>query len=113
MKLLVLFFLLMPSVWADQVCLEKGTQKLLEYQSAGRPGTCTANLVAAGRPAETIVEKQVTASEWAVIRERELETPTREAQARQAQARQQKAEAVRAKLGLSAGEFNDLRESLR
>lgn len=99
--------------WAGQVCLEKGTGKLLEYQSGGLPGTCTANAQSAGHPANQIEERTVTETEWAAIYEEQVAAPQR-AQDVQVRADQQAtADVLRQKLGLSAKEFDELKDALR
>ena len=109
----LLLLLLAPPVWANQVCLHKGTGRLLEYQSGGITGTCTANLIAAGIPKGQIQERVITASEWAVLREEQLETPARvEREAKKAQ-RAILAATLQTKLSLSPKEFADLKEALR
>ena len=71
----------LPQAWAHQVCTDKATGRLLEYQSAATPGTCTANAVSSGILAEAVEEREVTDAEWAVIREEHIDRPVREQQA--------------------------------
>ena len=109
----VLSVVVVPVVWAEQVCLDKDTGALLEYQSHATPGTCTRNAVASGKDANDVVERDVTKAEWDAIRKTQIDAPT-EAKRKAADAlRQEKADALQEKLGLSAKEFEDLREALQ
>ena len=102
-----------PVAWADQVCLVKATNTLLEHQSRATPGTCLKNAQAAGFAVDEVEEREVSAEEWALMREALIVKPARDQAKAEATARQQKAEAVRQKLGLSAAEFRDLKDALR
>lgn len=106
--------LLMPaSCWAGQVCFQRSTNALIEYQSVGTPGTCTKNATSNGIPAADVEERMVTAAEWATIKEAQIDQPAKAAQQAREQARHQKALKLRQKLGLTDQEFEDLRDALR
>lgn len=110
----VLALLVATSCYADRVCLEKATGKLVEYQSGNAPlGTLTKNAVACGKKAEDVIEKYVTAEEWKIIEEEQLKKPAREKQVEKEAQRQTKEDKIRTKLGLSKTEFEDLREALK
>jgi hypothetical protein len=96
-----------------RVCLEKASGKLVEYQSGNAAlGTLTKNAIACGKNAEDVIEKYVTAAEWAAIEEEQLKKPAREKAAQKEVARKEKEEKVKTKLGLSNKEFEDLKEAL-
>ena len=110
---LVLSVVVVPVVWAGQVCLDKDTGALVEYQSHATPGTCTRNAVASGLKATDIVERDVTQAEWASIRQAQIDAPAEAKRETEEALRQTKADALQQKLGLSAKEFEDLREALQ
>jgi hypothetical protein len=116
-KLLVVGFLALNGAesvaWADRVSIERATGKLLEYQSAATPGTLVANAVRAGYAEDHVEEREVTAQEWQALREAQIDAPARAVQAQLEGVRRQKEQAMRAKLGLTPQEFDDLREALR
>ena len=93
-----------PLVWADRVCLERATGKLLEYQSRMDEGTCLKNWVTnnpqLGYTAADIVERELTPAAWALMREEKIDKPERAAAAVREAERQVKVSAIRAKLVL-------------
>ena len=110
----VLFLLTLPtSAWAARVCVERGTGKLIEYQSHATPGTLLRNAKAAGYQEAQVEEREVTSAEWTALQEQWIDAPNRAAAIVQAAQRQSKAAIIRAKLGLSAQEFEELKEALR
>ena len=109
----ILVLLFATTAQAGQVCLENGTNRLLEYQSGGSPGTCTRNLVGVGVDPMTFEERTITVREWESIHKREIEQPAQDAREAVEVARQAKEDSIRAKLGLTAKEFDDLRDALR
>src|SRR3990167_1529346 len=112
----VFFILFATPVFADQVCLDRKTGKLIEYQSKATPGTCLINAISAGYTEENVEERQVSLDEWAYIKEELVDKPEREDKEAKEQAkeirRDQKEQSIRTKLGLSAKEFQDLKEAL-
>ena len=117
MKRLIYFMLGLlcwtPVVFAGRVCLEKSTGKLLEYQSFATPGTLTANAISAGYSADQVEEKEVTETEWKVIRQNQLVKPAQDALEAKETDRQQKQQAIIEKLGLTDKDFQDLKEALQ
>ena len=99
--------------WAAQVCLERTTGRLLEYQSDATPGTCTRNAVASGMTATEVEEHEVTEAEWQSLKARWIDHPAQQAREATRVARQQKATVLRQKLNLTEQEFEELREALR
>jgi len=91
-----------------RVCLEKSTGQLLEMQSAATEGTLIRNALRAGRLEADIEEKEVTADEWSVIKERWIDAPGREARAAKMAAK----ESANAKL-VALGFTDDEIESFR
>ena len=93
-----------PLVWADRVCLERATGKLLEYQSRMDEGTCLKNWVTnnpqLGYVASDIEERELTPAAWALMREEKIDKPERAAAAVREAERQVKVSAIRAKLVL-------------
>lgn len=60
------------------ICRERATGKLIESQQSGGvipPGTLTRNAVAAGYAAADIEEVEVTAAEWAAIKQEWIDGP--------------------------------------
>ena len=106
----------MPTASAALACVERATGKLLDYQSHGRPGTCERNWVTEnpqyGYTVGQIEERSITASEWVALRDQWIDAPTRQRKAEREMARQGRETAIRAKLGLSKAEFDDLRAAL-
>jgi len=91
-----------------RICLEKSTGKLVEMQSDPRQGTLIQNAVNAGYAQADVEEKEVTADEWAIVRERWIDAPYREERAAQVAAR----ESANAKL-VALGFTDDEIEALR
>ena len=48
-----------------RICLERATGKLIEMQSAARPGTLIRNAEVTGYTAADVEEKEITSTEWA------------------------------------------------
>ena len=67
-----------PVALAHRVLVEKGTGKLIEYQSHAREGTLLGNAQASGIDLNTVEEKDVTLEEWASIREQWIDKPARD-----------------------------------
>lgn len=113
---LALFFVLsiFSFCYADRVCIEKSTGKLIEYQSGdAQLETLTNNAISAGYKKEDVEEKYVTKKEWSKIKEEQLDKPAREKQEKKEQERKQKEDKIKTKLGLSDKDFNDLKEALK
>lgn len=115
-KTIVLFFILVlvSPCYADRVCLEKSTGKLIEYQSGNAPlGTLTKNAENAGYKSQDILEKYITNEEWKVIKEEWIDKPVDEEAKKKEEERKQKEEKIKQKLNLSEMEWKDLKEALR
>jgi hypothetical protein len=70
--------LITNNLFADRVCLEKTTGKLIEYQSGDAPlGTLIQNAVNAGYKKEDIEEKYINQQEWSVIKEKWINEPAK------------------------------------
>ena len=113
---LTIMILLVPSVcsYADRVCLEKSTGKLIEYQSGDAPlGTLTKNAVNAGYAESDVEEKYVTSGEWAVIRESQIETPRKIKENEDKKDIEKAVSEIKQKLGFTDKEWNALKKALR
>ena len=53
--------------WADQVCLRRSTNTLLEYQSHATTGTCTQNAIVVGVDPADVEEREITRTEWLAL----------------------------------------------
>ena len=117
---LSLLLLLPTPVEAALVCLKSGTGQVLEVQSNGMAGTCQQNWVTAnpqyGYTAGEIEERQVSAGEAQQLLaawEQDAANPAVQARQQQQQAHQAVVAKVRAKLGLTPQEFQELQDALR
>lgn len=113
----ILLVLIMASVcYADRVCTEKTTGKLIEYQSDGDKqkdlDAMIKNAEEVGYKKEDIEAKFITQEEWALIREEQIVKPAREKAKAEEEKRKQKEDIVRQKLGLSEADWQDLKEVL-
>lgn len=78
MRLIVFILVgMLPCIcFADRVCIEKNTGKLIEYQSGDAPlGVLTQNAVNQGYKANNVVEKYVTPKEWERIKYDQITKP--------------------------------------
>lgn len=116
MKILLSFILIFSLVsicYADRICLEKSTGKLIEYQSGDAPlGTLIKNAESSGYKKEDVEEKYITQEEWKVIREEQIDKPAKEKEKQKEIERKQKEISIKQKLNLSDKDFQDLREAL-
>ena len=115
MRYFAFLFLLIPALaFADRVCLEKSTGKLIEMQSGNAPlGTLTQNAVNAGYKAEDVVEKYVNATEWEAIKKQWIDDPAKKITQDRANATAIKAADIMAKLKLTAEDLAALKEVLQ
>ena len=117
MKYLIILFLIFGLVsvcYADRVCLEKSTGKLIEYQSGDAPlGTLTQNAINAGYKKEDVVEKYVTQEEWKTIKEQWIDKPAQDLAKQKELERQAKEQAIKTKLNLSEADWQNLKEALK
>ena len=94
-----------------RVLLEKTTGKLIEMQSYARAGALIENIKANpqyGFTEAQVEEREVTALEWALIKNEWIDEPRRKTKETKDNALKLKETALRAKLGLSELEFKDL-----
>lgn len=117
MKILIILFLIFSLIsicYADRVCLEKSTGRLIEYQSGDAPlGTLTRNAESAGYKKEDVEEKYITKEEWQTIEEEQIKTPAREIAKQKATAKKQKESALKIKFGWTDEDLMALKEVLR
>lgn len=117
MKISVIIFLVFSLIsicYADRICIEKTTGKLIEYQSGDAPlGTLKQNAVNAGYNENAVEEKYVAQSEWWSIREEQIDRPAREKAAQEELLRQQKEQEIQAVLGLTNIDFQKLKDVLK
>jgi len=108
---LSLFFI--QYAYADRICIEKNTGKLIEYQSGDAPlGTLTKNALSAGYKLENIEEKYITYEDWLKIRDKQIIKPAKERDKQKNENKKLKEEKIREKLKLSKEDFNDLKEAI-
>ena len=117
MKYLISLFLILGLItfcYADRVCLEKSTGKLIEYQSGDAPlGTLTKNAINAGYKEKDVEEKYVTNEEWKIIEQEQIIKPAQEKAKQKEIERKQKENKIKLKLGLSEADWEDLKEALK
>ena len=112
--ILFLIFGLVSICYADRVCLEKSTGKLVEYQSGDAPlGILVKNAINAGYKKEDVEEKYITKEEWKIIREEQIDKPARDKAKEKELERKQKEQAIKQKLNLSEQDWQDLKEALK
>ena len=120
--LIVLFiFSLISFCYADRVCLEKSTGKLIEYQSGGSTqadlDVMVQNAVNGGYKKEDVEVKYITPKEWKIIEEEQIRKPAREAallKKQQDEIEQQKVEEeAKQALNLTDEQFNKLKKALK
>ena len=115
MNILIFLIILLNSIYcfADRVCIEKSTNKLIEYQSGDAPlGALTKNAQNAGYKKEDVEEKYITNNEWLIIKKKQIDDPIEKARQEKEKIRKQKEETIKTKLGLSQEDFKDLKEAL-
>lgn len=111
--LVICVCLIATSCYADRVCIEKATGKLIEMQSGNAPlGTLTKNAVNAGYDVNDVEEKYVNDAEWAAIKDTWITQPAKVKAAEKEAARKITESDIRQKLNLSEKEFKDLKEAL-
>ena len=117
MKYTIVLFLIFGLVgicYADRVCLEKSTDKLIEYQSGDAPlGTLTENAVNAGYKKEDVEEKYITSEEWKIIKEEQIDKPAQGKAKQKETERKQKETEVKQILNLTDEQFQKLKEALK
>jgi hypothetical protein len=96
-----------------RICLEKSTGKLVEMQSDPRQGTLIQNAINAGYAQVDVEEKEVTADEWATIREEWIDKPQRDEDKKHSDSRIVAEEIIRSRLGFTDDEWVMLKEVLQ
>lgn len=103
-----------------RVCLEKSTGKLIEFQTGDEPlGKLTRNAENSVKPDNTtykkedVIEKYVTAEEWKVIKEEQIDKPIRDLAKQKELERLAKEQAIKIKLNLTDEDFINLKEALK
>ena len=97
---LFLIFSLVSVCYADRICIEKSTGKLIEYQSGNAElGTLVKNAENSGYKKEDVEEKYVTAEEWQVIEEEQIKKPAREKAEQEKIVKKQKKATLKTKFG--------------
>ena len=110
---IVLFLGLTSVCYADRVCLEKSTGKLIEYQSGNAElGTLTKNAESSGYKKEDVEEKYVTAKEWLAIEEEQIKEPAREKAKQEKLIKHQKEVEIKTVLNLSDENWQKLKDVL-
>lgn len=113
MRYLLLSLLLFPHfAWADRVCLEKDTGKLIEYQSSATPGTLVKNATAAGYSENQVTEQEVTPTQWTTIKKQWIDDPLKAERAIKEATHQKNVDLIKAKLNLSDADFEALKDAL-
>lgn len=128
-RLGILFVLFTASFcYADRVCLEKATGKLIEYQSGdvndlmangeepsavikqNRLDSLGNNAINVGYTADEIEVKEVTRAEWQEIEETQIKAPAREKAEQEAAKKKQKEAALKTKFGWTDEDLSALKE---
>ncbi len=85
MKYLIILFLIFGLVsicYADRICIEKLTGKLIEYQSGGSTqkdlDVMVQNAVNCGYKKEDIEVKFITLQQWEIIRQEQITKPAQD-----------------------------------
>ncbi len=114
-RIIFLILFLIPTLaFADRVCLEKSTGKLIEYQSGDAPlGTLTQNAINAGYKASDVIEKYVTPAEWQQIKQTQIDKPAQDLAKQKELERQMKEQLIKEKLKLNDEDFKNLKEALK
>ena len=99
--------------YADRICIEKATGKVIEYQSGDAPlGTLTENAIIAGYSIDQIVERYISRADWDRLNYEQVVRPAQEAKARLDAQSRLKEDFLKQKLGLSDEDWNDLKTLL-
>ena len=102
--LLLIFLCVATPALATRVLLEKGTGRLIEYQSHATAGTLLRNAEVAGIDLSTVEELEVSNQEWAAIRETQLDAPARAKNAVKQAKRNSAINKIKASAGLTGDE---------
>lgn len=95
-----------------RVCIEKATGKLIEMQSFPTPGTLLKNAAAAGLKPADLAEKEVTPEEWAILKEKWIDSPAREKAEARLLIKQEAQAVIQQRLGLDNEEWKLLQLAL-
>lgn len=131
----LLIFLTASACYADRVCLEKATGKLIEYQSGNindpialdgipqeqqsahveriknnRRQSMINNALSRGYKSEDIEFREITAAEWQAIDETQIKAPAREKAEQEAAIKLQKEALLKAKFGWTDEDLKALKE---
>lgn len=114
MKYLFILFLMgfFGYCYADMVCIEKSTGKLIEYQSSATKGTLTENAINQGYKKKDIEEREVSQQEWLIIKEEKIDKPAKEKEKEKEQKQKEKEILIKQKLSLTDNDFANLKEAL-
>lgn len=110
---LALVFGLVSFCYADRICIEKSTGKIIELQSGNALlGTLTKNAVNSGYKESDVQEKYITDSEWKVIEQEQIIKPREEMKKQEEAIRKNKEDKIKQKLNLSDNDWKDLKDAL-
>ena len=113
---LILVLSIIPYCYADRVCLEKSTGKLIEYQSGGSTqidlDVMVQNAVNGGYKKENVETKFVTPEIWKEIEYEQIIKPAQVLAKQKEMERQAKKETIKTKLKLTDEDFKNLKEAL-
>ena len=115
MKILfiILFLGLATICYADRVCIEKSTGKLIEYQSGNAElGTLTKNAESSGYKKEDVEEKYITADEWQAIKKEQIDEPVKKEAEKKEKERKKKEDKIKQVMNLTDSDWQDLKEAL-
>lgn len=114
MILFILFILFIQPVYADRICIEKDTGKIIEYQSEdAKRGTLIKNAINVGYDEEEVYERYITTQEYIELFYEQVTKPKKEKEDKEEVATKQKETELKNKLKLSDKEWEDLKNILK
>ena len=120
MKYIIILFLILGLFsisYADRVCLEKATGKLIEYQSGGSTqkdlDVMIQNAVNSGYIVNDIEAKFVTNEEWQIMKKKWIDDPAEKEKQQQELIKKQKKDAIKLKLNLTEEDWKNLKEAIK
>ena len=139
MKILIILFLVFGLVnvcYADRVCLEKSSGKLIDYQSGSindfialegipkdeqtehikkikdnRKQSLVNNVLQQGYKIEDIEFKEITSQEWLAIDEEQIKKPIRKEAEKKEKERQKKEDKIKQVMNLTESDWQDLKSA--
>lgn len=111
---ILLVFFMASVCYADRVCLEKATGKLIEFQSDGNNqedlNVMIKNAESTGYKKDDVEAKFITKEEWQAIEETQIKAPAREEAKQKSEARKAKEASLKTKFGWTDEDLKALKE---